>query len=142
MRENGLIIVDVIFESRTVLIANPQSLRNPVKREAIKVLQLILQGVEEARGKAFVSMNVPNGAIAAVLDHLPALGSPTISPLASVHGGEAQSSVSSVVPVTEINALVPKLLKLGAKGIITMPISSVIQSWEGCAQSRRTAATS
>ena len=64
LRENGLMIVDVIFTSRTVLIANPQSLLNPVKREAIKILQLILEGVEEARGKAFVSMNVPNGAIA------------------------------------------------------------------------------
>lgn len=133
LRENCLRVLEVIFESRTVLLANPQSLRSPAKREAIKVLQLILQGVEEARGKAFVSMNVPKAAIAAVLDHLPALGSPTISPLAPMSSsGEAQSSVSSVVPVAEINALIPKLLKLGARGIITMPISSVIQSWPDC----------
>jgi len=131
LRENSLRVLDVIFESRTVLLANPQCLRNPAKREAVKVLQLILQGVEEARGKAFLSMNVPKGAIAAVLDHLPALASPTIAPLApSQTSGEAQSSISSVVPVTEINVLIPKLLKMGAKGIITMPISSVIQSWQ------------
>ena len=78
-------------------------------------------------------MNVPNDAISAVLAHLPALGSPTIAPLApSQASGEAQSSISSVVPVAEINILIPKLLKLGAKGIITMPISSVIQSWQDC----------
>jgi ATP phosphoribosyltransferase len=133
LRENSLKILEILFESRTVLVANPQSLRNPAKREAVKVLQLILQGVEEARGKAFLSMNVPKGAITAVLDHLPALGSPTIAPLAPLHvSSEAQSSISSVVPIAEINALIPKLLKLGAKGIITMPISSVIQSWQDC----------
>ena len=66
-----------------------------------------------------------------VLDLVAALASPTIAPLApSQTSGEAQSSISSVVPVTEINVLIPKLLKMGAKGIITMPISSVIQSWQ------------
>jgi ATP phosphoribosyltransferase len=133
LRENALRILEVLFESRTVLLANPQSMRNPVKRESIKIFQLILQGIEEARGKIFLSMNVPKRALAAVLDHLPALSSPTISPLAAMHTThEAQSSISSVVPVADINALIPKLLKLGAKGIITMPVSSVVQSWQDC----------
>jgi len=29
-------------------------MRNPVKRESIKIFQLILQGIEEARGKIFL----------------------------------------------------------------------------------------
>ena len=109
-------------------------MRNPVKRESIKIFQLILQGIEEARGKIFfVSMNVPKRALAAVLDHLPALSSLTIWPLAAMHTThEAQSSISSVVPVADINALIPKLLKLGAKGIITMAVFSVVQSWQDC----------
>ena len=38
-------------------------------------------------------MNVPKRALAAVLDHLPALSSPTIWPLAATHTTHARSSV-------------------------------------------------
>ena len=60
-----------------------------------------------------------------ILQILPALRSPTIVPLA---GGQF-SSVSVVIDKKKVNSLIPSLLKLGAEGLIIMPISSVIQSW-------------
>jgi ATP phosphoribosyltransferase len=127
LRENNLKCVGKVevFKSYTALIANEKALAHEEKAEAIHALKLILQGVLEARDRVLLSMNVPVAAMGNVLQHLSALRSPTIAPLA---GGQF-SSVSVVMHKWEVNGLVPSLLKMGAEGLIIMPISSVIQSW-------------
>lgn len=121
LRENGLKAVATVFSSATCLVANKSSLAVPEKRRAIDDLQALLLGVLTARGKVLLSMNVPSSALAQVVRSLPALGSPTIAPLAD--GG---SSVSAVMSKQEMNRLVPRLQDIGVTGIIAMPIMSVI----------------
>jgi ATP phosphoribosyltransferase len=125
LRENQLKRIGTLFRSTTVLIANVQACQNEFMSNAIHKLKLLLIGALEARCKVLVSMNVPEANLERVVGVLPALGSPTISHLYTGH----YFSVSSVVSKKEVNELIDKLLKEGAKGIIVMPISSVIEKW-------------
>jgi len=125
LRANRLKVLATLFHSGTVLIANKKSIRDAATREKMHALKLILTGVLAARGKVMLSMNVPKPKLQEVLAHLPAMNKPTLADLA---GGEFVSA-SAVVPVKEVNLLISSLLKLGVKGLITIPITSVIRSW-------------
>lgn len=125
LRENRLKIVETLFISPTVLIVGRKAWKDDGKREEILILVNLLLGALKARGRVLLSMNVSGEIMEEVLKILPALDKPTVATLA---GGE-HFSISSVVPRNEVNALVYKLLKLGARGIITQPISSVIEKW-------------
>lgn len=126
LRDNGLRRLAVLFTSDTVLIASKAALADQEKREEIRMLQTLLLGALRSRSMMMLSMNVPSSALEQVLRILPSLGSPTIAPLA----GEASFSVSSVVPKAAVNDLVPSLLRSGARGLITLPITSVIDTVE------------
>lgn len=125
LRANCLKVLATVFQSSTVLIANKKTLRDAHMREKIHALKLILSGVLSARGKVMLSMNAPKAALEQVLMHLPAITKPT---LADLSGGKFVS-VSVVVSVEKVNNLVPILLKLGVKGLITLPVTSAIRSW-------------
>lgn len=114
-----------LFISPAVLIVGKKAWENDGKREEILILIKLLQGALEARGKVLLSMNVSGEVMEEVLNILPALDKPTVATLA----GGGHFSISSVVPKNEANTLIHKLLKLGARGIITLPILSVIEKW-------------
>jgi ATP phosphoribosyltransferase len=68
-------------------------------------------------------LNVDEAHLKDVLNLLPALRSPTVSPLAEPH----MFSVMSVVPRNEVNRLIPELLRAGATDIVELPISKLIR---------------
>lgn len=118
-------IIKVLFESATTLIANKQTLKDPQKAEAIQTLKLLLVGTLEARDQVLLVMNVPAAKKDIVLERLPALKHPTISELA---GGE-YFALNAVVHRSEINRVIPDLLKYGAEDLIELPISKLIRHW-------------
>src|ERR687891_1952255 len=58
LRRHGLDVVDVLLESRTQLIANGASYKDPEKRQAIDELTILLRGAFDARGRVLVKLNV------------------------------------------------------------------------------------
>ena len=122
LRAAGLRVLDTVLTSSTVLIANPAAHEDAAKRRAMEQLHTLLEGVLEARGKVLLKLNVDVGALAKVLDLLPALKAPTVSKLA---GGDAYA-VESVVAKAEINTLIPALKERGATGIIELPIAKIV----------------
>lgn len=122
LKENQLKKIVTLFRSSTVLIANERSLKDDKKYAAIHMLGLLLKGALAARRYMSFAMNVPESVLDQVMDVLPALGSPTVSRLFQEH----HYAVSAVVPTEEVNTLIPKLIKVGARGIIVTPISSII----------------
>jgi ATP phosphoribosyltransferase len=122
LRAAGLKIIDTILTSYTELIANPVSYADPVKRHAMEQLQILLQGVLEARGQVLVKMNVPRERLDAVIGILPAMKSPTVNELF----GGAGYAVETVVPKSTINVLIPDLCDAGATDIIELPLSKII----------------
>ena len=56
--QNNLKIIDQVMESTAVFIANKDSLKDPVKKEKISDMIVLLRGVVEARKKLHIFVNV------------------------------------------------------------------------------------
>ena len=122
LRAAKLRVIETILVSYTELIANPAAAEDPEKRHAMYQIQTLLEGTLEARGKVLVKLNVAEQALAAVIDLLPSMKSPTVSKL---FGGEA-FAVETVVPKARINTLIPALKDAGASDILEIPLSKIV----------------
>ena len=122
LRRNGMEIVDVILESRTHLIANPECYRDPEKRRAIDELTILLRGAIDARGKVLVKLNVAEAALEGVVGLLPSMRSPTVSQLSET----GFYAVETIVPKNTINILIPQLKALGAEDIVELPVTKIV----------------
>ena len=83
---------------------------------------MMLQGAIRAEGHVSLWMNVPRTRLLAVLDILPAIQKPTVSPLSD----EDWFSVSTIVKTEVARDLIPRLKDAGANGIIELPISKIV----------------
>ena len=122
LRANGLRIIDTLIESTPRLIASPQAWEDPWKRQKIEDIALMLNAVMAAEGKVWLSMNVKQEDVAAVVDILPALGTPTVSSLAD----PAWVEVTTIVDEDVVRVIVPRLKKAGAHGIVEYPLNKII----------------
>jgi ATP phosphoribosyltransferase len=122
LRRNGLRILDTLLTSYTELVANADAHADPVKRAAMDDIALLLRGAIEARGNVLLKLNVPAAQLAAVTEMLPALSSPTITALAR---GD-MNAVETVVPKRSVNTLIPALKSAGARDILEIPISKIV----------------
>jgi ATP phosphoribosyltransferase len=123
LRRNGLRILDTVLTSYTELVANPGAYSDTAKRAAMEDIALLLRGAIEARGNVLLKLNVPAAQLAAVTDMLPALSSPTITTLAR---GD-MNAVETVVPKRGVNTLIPALKSAGARDILEIPISKIVE---------------
>ena len=123
LRKAGLKVIATLLTSRTELIANRASYDDPVKRVAIDDLVVLIQGALRARGHVLLKLNVPAEALAAVLAELPAMSSPTVMATA---GGQL-SALETVVPKKGVNRLIPALKAAGARDILELPISKIVE---------------
>ncbi|MBN2357223.1 ATP phosphoribosyltransferase [candidate division KSB1 bacterium] len=122
LRANNLRIIDVLLESRTMLIANKNSWRNPHKKEKIENLNMLLQGAIQAEGKVGLKMNIAREKLDALIKNLPAMKQPTISPL---HGAD-WVAVETIVEEQTVRKIIPELKRAGAQDIIEYPLNKVI----------------
>jgi ATP phosphoribosyltransferase len=123
LQRNGLRILDTLLTSYTELVANPVAYADPVKRDAMEDIALLLRGAIRARENVLVKLNVGADNLAAVAGILPALSSPTITSLAR---GD-MNAVEAVVPKRGINTLIPALKAAGARDILEIPISKIVE---------------
>jgi ATP phosphoribosyltransferase len=123
IKANNLRIIDTLMTSTTRLIANKKVWAGePLKREKIENIALLLQGAINAREKVGLKLNAPKGSLEAVLKLLPSEKSPTVSPLAD----GSWVAVEVIVEEKTERDLVPKLKRAGATGIISYPLNKVI----------------
>lgn len=123
LEANGLRVIAEILSSSTVLIANATAVGDESKGKNIREIGDILRGTLEAQQNVELKMNVSGEHLSMVLDGLPALKAPTVSPLAD--GGSF--AVSTVVPRNGINQLIRRLRGLGAEDIIQSRIEKLIR---------------
>jgi ATP phosphoribosyltransferase len=123
LRRNGLRILATLLTSYTELVANPAAHADAAKRAAMEDIGLLLRGAIEARGNVLLKLNVPAAELAAVTAMLPALSSPTITTLAR---GD-MNAVETVVPKRSVNTLIPALKSAGARDILEIPISKIVE---------------
>ncbi len=122
IRANKLRIIDTLLETNTKLIANKQSWANPAKRKKIETIALLLRGALEAESKVGLKMNLPKGALAAVVKALPALRNPTISQLSSPEW----IALETIIDESVAREIIPQLKALGAEGIVEYPLNKVV----------------
>jgi len=122
LRSNRLRIVDTLMTTTTRLIANRKAWQDEWKRKKIENISTLLQGAIRALAKVGLKMNVPEEAKEAVISMLPALKTPTVSPLKET----GWYAVETVLDETEARELIPELKRAGAQGIIEFPLNKVI----------------
>jgi ATP phosphoribosyltransferase len=122
IKSNELKIIEVLSESQAVLIANKEALKERWKEEKIRDVMTLLVGAVEARKKLHIFMNVREENIEQLLEQLPALKRPTISPLAGVEGWFA---LNTVIAKEDLLKLIPVLRKL-AQGIVVYEPKGVL----------------
>jgi ATP phosphoribosyltransferase len=122
LRANKLRIVEVMLESTTRLIANKKSWSDPWKRKKIENMAMLLQGALAAEEKVGLKMNVPQKSLTEIMGILPSMHAPTISHLAD----PAWVSLEVILDEKQARALIPRLKRRGATGIVEYPLNKVI----------------
>ncbi len=117
---NRLKEVEVVMESEALLIAN-----NQLSEEKLEILNELLfrfEAIQAAEGKKYVLLNAPKEHLDEIIEILPGVKSPTITPLAD----EGWVSVQSVITEKHFWEIIGKLKSLGAQGILIIPIEKMI----------------
>jgi ATP phosphoribosyltransferase len=122
LRANKLRIVDTLLTSTPRLIANRAAWRDPWKRTKIETLALLLRGALEAESKVGLKMNIARRNLDRLLQELPALRNPTISPLST----DGWVAVETIIDEHVVREIVPQLKRAGAEGIIEYPLNKVV----------------
>jgi ATP phosphoribosyltransferase len=122
LRANKLRIVDTLMESYPALFANRSAWANDWKKEKISHLALLLKGALAARDLVGLKMNLPESGLKKLLEALPALRNPTVSPLAQ----PGWVAIETVIEEKVVREIIPSLKNLGAEGIIEYPLNKVV----------------
>jgi ATP phosphoribosyltransferase len=123
LRKNGLRILETILTSYTEFVACAASYADPAKRAAMEDITLLLSGAIRARGNVLLKLNVAADKLDAVAAMLPAMSSPTVTALANT----GMNAVETVVPKRGVNTLIPALKAAGARDILEIPISKIVE---------------
>ena len=122
LRENHLVVVDEVLKSSTRFVASRAALADPEKAERIDMLRMLMQAALEARRRVLLEMNVARERLAAVVDVLPAMKSPTIQEL---YGGKGYA-VKAAVPRDGLPGVILRLRQAGATDLIAYALEKVI----------------
>lgn len=123
LRKAGLKIIETLLTSRTELIANREAYEDPTKRAAMEDIVVLIQGALRAKGHVLLKLNVPKDQLEAVIAVLPAMASPTVMALAH----SDMQALETVVPKKGVNTLIPALKAAGARDILELPISKIVE---------------
>ena len=122
LRANNLRIVDTLMESYPQFVANPGAYADAAKREKMERIALLLKGALAARDVVGLKMNLEKSRLEEVLEKIPSLRKPTISPLAE----DGWVAVETVIGEAVVREILPSLKELGAEGIIEYPLNKLI----------------
>ena len=112
--------VKVVLPCEALLIAN-----NNLSKEKLEILDELLfrfEAIQVAEGKKYVLLNAPKEKLDEIIEVLPGMKSPTITPLAN----DEWVSVQSVIAEKHFWEIIGKLKSLGAEGILVLPIEKMI----------------
>lgn len=122
LKSNRLRVVAEVLTTTPRLIANKAAWANEWKRRKIENIGMLLRGAIVARTQVGLKLNVPKSALDAVVRLLPALHTPTVSPLSD----PGWFAVETVLDEPAARELIPELKRAGAQGIIEYSLNKVI----------------
>lgn len=119
---NDLRVLEKIYDSESIFIANNQTVQDEKKSALIQKLIVRFKAVLSAKNYKYVMMNAPENILPKLQKIVPGLKSPTISPLAQ----KGWISIQTVIKEDVFWETIEKLKKAGAEGIIVLPIEKII----------------
>ncbi|MBO4731216.1 MAG: ATP phosphoribosyltransferase [Spirochaetaceae bacterium] len=119
--ENGLRIVDTLMTSSTRMFASKAAMADPQKKQKILELKMLFSAVLSASDRVMLEMNVPKAKFEGLVKGVPAMRSPTVSPLY----GDDGYAIKTVVKKSEVPNLLPRLKSLGATDILEYDLRMV-----------------
>jgi len=122
IRAHRLKIIYELMKTNTQLIANHEAFKDPWKKTKIEQIRLLLKGALRAENMVGLKMNVPEDQMERAISLLPSLNAPTI---ASLYNSK-WVSVEVIVDARKVRDLIPKIIDVGAQGIIEYPLNKVI----------------
>ena len=117
---NRLKEVEVVLNCEALLIANKDLTEE--KQAILDDLLFRFEAIQVAEGKKYVLLNAPKENLEKIIEVLPGMKSPTITPLAD----KDWLSVQSVIAEKHFWEIIGKLKSLGAEGILVIPIEKMI----------------
>ncbi len=117
LKMNRLVEIGTIVESQAAIITSKAALET--SKAEIDEIASSIYSVLRAENKKYLMANVPKSVLDRVEGIIPGLEGPTVIPLA---GNSAFAAVHAVIDATEVYRVISELKKIGAKGILTMPI--------------------
>ncbi|MBW3582138.1 MAG: ATP phosphoribosyltransferase [Euryarchaeota archaeon] len=119
---NGLREVDTLLRSSARLVATPGLGDGSMGRE-IEEFVFALRSVIAARGKRYLLADVPRTVLDEIRAFLPGIAGPTV---VDVIGDEDMVAIHVVVDEAIIYDAVARLKRIGARGILVMPIDRMV----------------
>jgi ATP phosphoribosyltransferase len=121
LRAHGMKLIETLLASEPVLVANREAIGDAAKRGAMEDVQTLLLGALRAEDRVLIKLNVSEDRLQPVLEVVPSMKAPTVSPLSE--GGYA---IETVVDKRGVNRLIPDLKAAGATDILELPISKIV----------------
>lgn len=122
LEANDLEVVGELMKSSTRLFAHPAVLEDPDKKEAVDRLVMVLRSVLEARARVMVEVNVAADRLEELVDVLPCMREPTISPLHNQSG----YAVKAAVPRHVLPTVIPELKEHGGTDIVVSALAQIV----------------
>lgn len=122
LRINRLQTVESLLSSSTRLYANPRALEIPEIRDRCEEFVLLLRSVLEARRRVMVEVNVCAAKLQQVIDVLPCMRQPTISPL----NGSDGFAVKAAVPRDRLPQIIPQIKAAGGSDVVVSAIHQIV----------------
>lgn len=122
LKANRLRIVDTLLTSFPHFYSNTAAAADDWKREKMERITMLLKASISARDKVGLKMNLPEASLPQLLEKLPSLRRPTVSPLSE----EGWVAVETVIDEILVRDMIPDLKALGAEGIIEYPLNKLV----------------
>ncbi len=122
LKANGLVIFDELMRSSTRLYAHPAALEDAERRDVIEHFVLLLRSVLSARERVMLEVNVGAADLERVVEILPCMREPTISPLHH----EAGFAVKAAVPRRELPQLIRAIKARGGSDIVVVELAQIV----------------
>jgi ATP phosphoribosyltransferase len=122
LRAHNLRIVETLLTSTTRFVASKDAMADDWKRLKLESLEILLTGAMNAAKLVGLKMNLPVAKKDEILGLLPAINTPTMSPLSD----PAWVAAEVILNEKQVRDLIPSLKRAGATGLVEYPLNKVI----------------
>jgi ATP phosphoribosyltransferase len=123
LKAHNLKVLDTVFESSSVLLANKNSWQDNWKKEKIRNLVILLKSAVESEDIIGLATHVPKEKLAKVLKILPPWENPTIVRISGTNLYDVRFTSHRIAA----RELLPKLKRMGCGGLVEFPLDKAIR---------------